>query len=61
MFENREKLSLTFFFLFTPLLRHFTLPGVVHANELDEIHRSVSKILHFMPSGSVSRFSMDFR
>ena len=41
------------FLAFTPLFRRFALSGVVHVKELDEIDRSVSKILHFMASGSV--------
>ena len=49
------------FGLFTPLFRRFTLSGVVFEIELDETHRLVSSILHFMPSGSIQRFSIDFR
>ena len=42
------------FWVFTPLFRRFTLSGVVHGEELFEIYRFVSSILHFMPSGSIS-------
>ena len=47
--------------LFTPLFRRFTLSGVVHREELFEIYRFISKILHFMASGSVFICSIDFR
>ena len=42
------------FWLFTPLFRRFRLSGVVLGEELFEIYRFVSSILHFMPSGSIS-------
>ena len=54
MFANHEKTTFHVFSLFTPLFRRFTLSGVVHGEELFEIYRSVSKILNFMASGSVS-------
>ena len=41
------------FWLFTPLFRRFRLPRVSQTTDLDEIYRLVSKILHFMPCGSV--------
>ena len=41
------------FLAFYPLVRRFTLSGVVHVKELDEIYRSVSKNLNFMASGSI--------
>ena len=41
------------FCLFTPLYRRFRLSRVSHAQDLDEIYRLVSKILNFMPCGSV--------
>ena len=42
------------FWLFTSLFRCFTLSGVAHREEIFEIYRFISKILHFMPSGSIS-------
>ena len=41
------------FCLFTPLYRCFRLSRVLHAQDLDEIYRLVSKILNFTPCGSV--------
>ena len=55
-----RKTTFYVFWLFTPLFRRFTLSGVVHREELFEIYRFISKILHFMASGSVLRFSIDF-
>ena len=43
------------FCLFTPLYRCFRLPRVPQREELFELYRLISKILHFMPSGSVSK------
>ena len=43
------------FCLFTPLYWRFKLPRVPPREELFEIYRLVSEILHFMPSGSVSK------
>ena len=43
------------FCLFTPLFRCFRLPRVPQREELFELYRLISKILHFMPSGSVSK------
>ena len=56
-----RKTTFYVFWLFTPLFRRFTLSGVVFEIEHDETHRLVSSILHFMPSGSISKFSIDFR
>ena len=42
------------FSLFTPLFRRVTLSSVAHASGFDEIYRSVSKIINFMASGSIS-------
>ena len=48
------------FCLFTPLYRRFRLSRVLHAQDLDEIYRLVSKILNFMPCGSVfDRFRVE--
>ena len=48
------------FCLFTPLYRRFRLSRVSHAQVLDEIYRLVSKILNFMPCGSVfDRFCLE--
>ena len=45
------------FCLFTPLFRRFRLSRVSKSIDLDETYRLVSKILNFMPCGSVlSRF-----
>ena len=41
------------FCLFTPLYRRFRLSRVSQRIDLDEIYRLVSKILNFMPCGSV--------
>ena len=41
------------FCLFTPLYRRFRLSRVSQTIDLDEIYRFVSKILNFMPCGSV--------
>ena len=41
------------FCLFTPLYRRFRLPRVPQREELFEIYRLVSKIVHFMPCGLV--------
>ena len=41
------------FCLFTSLYRHFRLSRVSQRIDLDEIYRLVSKILNFMPCGSV--------
>ena len=49
-----RKTTFYVFWLFTPLFRRFTLSGVVHGEDLFEIYRFVSSILHFMPSGSIS-------
>ena len=43
------------FCLFTPLYLRFKLPRVAPREELFEIYRLVSEILHFMTSGSVSK------
>ena len=51
--ENLEKQKFYVFCLFTPLYRRFRLSRVSHAQDLDEIYRLVSKILNFMPCGSV--------
>ena len=55
MAENAEKPGFTVFCLFTPLFRCFRLPRVPQREELFELYRLISKILHFMPSGSVSK------
>ena len=48
------------FCLFTPLYRRFRLSRVSHAQECEEIYRLVSKILNFMPCGSVfNRFCVE--
>ena len=49
-----RKTTFYVFWLFTPLFRRFRLSGVVLGEELFEIYRFVSSILHFMPSGSIS-------
>ena len=41
------------FRLFGPLFRRFRLSRVSSAINIEEIYRFISKILHFMPSGSV--------
>ena len=41
------------FLLFYPLYWRFRLSRVSHAQDLDEIYRLVSKILNFMPWGSL--------
>ena len=41
------------FCIFTPLYRRFRPSGVLQTIDLEEIYRFVSKILNFMPSGSV--------
>ena len=41
------------FCLFTSLYRRFRLSRVSHAQECEEIYRLVSKIISFMPCGSV--------
>ena len=52
MAENHENKVLRCC-LFTPLYRRFRLSRVSQAIDLDEIYRLVSKILNFMPCGSV--------
>ena len=48
------------FCLFTPLYRRFRLSRVSQRIDLDEIYRLVSKILNFMPCGSVfDRFCLE--
>ena len=41
------------FWLFITLFRHFTLSSVAHGSGFDEINRFISKVLYFMPSGSI--------
>ena len=53
MAENHEKTMFYVFCLFTPLYRRFRLSRVWHAQEHEEIYRLVSKILNFIPCGSV--------
>ena len=53
MAENPEKNRFYVFCLFTPLYRRFRLSRVSQTIDLDEIYRLVSKILNFMPCGSV--------
>ena len=62
MTENHEKPGFTFFCLFTPLFRLFRLSRVSQRIDLDEIYRLVSKIINFMPCGSVfDRFCVEIR
>ena len=42
------------FCIFTPLYRRFSLSSLAHGSGFDEIYRLLSKILHFMPPGSIS-------
>ena len=50
------------FCLFTPLYRRFRLSRAYQSIDLDEIYRLVSKILNFMPCGSVfDRFCVEKR
>ena len=54
--QNGWKYRKTFFYvfcLFTPLFRRFRLSRVSQTQEREEIYRLVSKILNFMPCGSV--------
>jgi len=53
MAENHEKTMFYVFRLFTPLYAGFRLSRVSQTQDLDEIYRLVSKILNFMPCGSV--------
>ena len=47
------------FCLFTPLYWRFRLSRALQTIDIEEIYRSVSKILHFMACGSVlGRFSV---
>ena len=52
MIENPAKTCFTFFAFFS-LYRRFRLSRVSQRIDLDEIYRLVSKILNFMPCGSV--------
>ena len=55
MAENARKTRFHVFCFFTPLFRCFRLPRVPQREELFELYRLISKILHFMPCGSVSK------
>ena len=48
------------FCLFTPLDRRFSLSHALQTIDLEEIYRLVSKILHFMASGSVLKDLLKF-
>ena len=51
--QDREKRCFMFFAFFTPLYRRFRPSGVLQTVDLEEIYRFLSKILDFMPCGSV--------
>ena len=51
--ESREKLVPTFFAFLPPLYRRFRPSGALQTVDLEEIYRFLSKILDFMPCGSV--------
>ena len=55
MAENLRKTRFYVFCTFTPLYWCFRLSRVPQREELFEIYRLVSKILHFMPCGPLSK------
>ena len=58
--KHHEKTMHYVFCLFTPLYRCFNISRVSQTQDLDEIYRLVSKILNFMPCGSVfDRFCVE--
>ena len=59
--ESREKQVPTFFAFLPPLYRRFRPSGALQTIDIEEIYRFISKIIHFMPSGSVFENSIDFQ
>ena len=51
--ESREKPVPTFFAFLPPLYGHFRLSHASQTIDIEKIYRLVSKILNFMPCGSV--------